>query len=65
MRDATVAELAEVGAKRISVGGALAGLAMAAVANASRMLRDEGKFGWLEGLAPAGEIDGLLRAGSG
>ena len=65
VRGASVGELADAGAKRISVGGALARLALANVVRASRELHDEGGFGWVAGLAPAGDIDALVRAGVG
>jgi 2-methylisocitrate lyase-like PEP mutase family enzyme len=41
-----VAELAEVGVKRISVGGAFAFAALGAVTEAARELREEGTFGY-------------------
>ncbi len=65
VRGAYVAELADAGAKRISVGGALARLALANVARASRELHDEGSLGWVAGLAQADDIDALIRAGAG
>jgi 2-methylisocitrate lyase-like PEP mutase family enzyme len=44
----TVAELAAVGVRRISVGGALSYVAVAAVAEAARELLDAGTLGFLE-----------------
>ena len=44
----TVAELASVGVARVSVGGALAFVALGAVARAGRELLDQGTYGWLE-----------------
>jgi 2-methylisocitrate lyase-like PEP mutase family enzyme len=49
----SVSELAAVGVKRISVGGAFNRVALGAVAAAARELRDEGTFGWGD-LAGAG-----------
>jgi 2-methylisocitrate lyase-like PEP mutase family enzyme len=43
-----VAELAAVGVARISVGGAFAFAAIAAVAEAARELREDGTYGYLE-----------------
>ena len=43
-----VAQLAQLGVKRISVGGAFAFTAVEAVAEAARELRDDGTFGFLE-----------------
>jgi 2-methylisocitrate lyase-like PEP mutase family enzyme len=43
-----VAQLAQLGVKRISVGGAFAFAAVEAVADAARELREDGTFGFLE-----------------
>ncbi|MGN6791146.1 MAG: isocitrate lyase/phosphoenolpyruvate mutase family protein, partial [Streptosporangiaceae bacterium] len=43
-----VPELAAMGVKRISVGGAFAFTGMAAVAHAARELRDHGTYGYWE-----------------
>lgn len=45
--DITSAQLAEAGAKRISVGGALSRLALAAFVNAGKAMRQEGSFTWM------------------
>jgi 2-methylisocitrate lyase-like PEP mutase family enzyme len=45
-RDITAAQLAEAGAKRISVGGALSRLAMAAFVGAARAMKEQGSFAW-------------------
>ena len=47
----TVAELAELGVARISVGGAFAWVALAAVVDASRELLDAGTYGFLDSVA--------------
>ena len=44
----TVAEMAEIGVARVSVGGAFAFAALAAVAEAGRELLDEGTYGYLD-----------------
>jgi 2-methylisocitrate lyase-like PEP mutase family enzyme len=44
----TVAELGEVGVRRISVGGAFAFAALAGVVDAARELRDQGTYGFRE-----------------
>jgi len=44
----SVAELAEAGVARISVGGAFAFVALGAVARAGRELLEQGTYGWLE-----------------
>jgi len=59
VRGATVEQLAEAGARRLSVGGALSFAALGGLLRAARELR-EGGFGWLTSLAPPGEIKGML-----
>ena len=59
IRGATVAELADAGAKRISVGSALADLSMAPVIAAGRELLERGTFGWLAALPD--DLDHLLK----
>jgi len=56
----TVAELAEAGAKRISLGGALARAAVTALIRAGAEMRERGSFGWAAGLASGGEVARLL-----
>jgi 2-methylisocitrate lyase-like PEP mutase family enzyme len=59
-RGVTVAELADAGAKRISVGGALARAAQTAVIQAATELRDSGTFTWLSGLSSPADVARLL-----
>ena len=63
IRGATVAELADAGARRISIGGALARAAIATTLRAGREMLDPGSFDWTSDLAPGGEIESLLRGG--
>ncbi len=56
-----VAELAAAGARRISIGSALADAAIGALLRAGREMQDEGTFGWLSSAASAAEIAGYLR----
>src|SRR5262245_48742916 len=59
-----VAELAEMGVKRISIGGALASAAYAGLIHAARDLA-EGSMEWTRSALPATrEIDALLRRGT-
>ncbi|MEQ8860711.1 MAG: isocitrate lyase/phosphoenolpyruvate mutase family protein [Pseudomonadales bacterium] len=44
---ATLAELADAGARRVSVGGALALVSLAPVLDAAREMLEHGSFGWL------------------
>ena len=60
LKGVTLAQLAEAGAKRISIGGALARAAMAALLRAGREMRDQGSFGWTSDLAPGADIKKLL-----
>ncbi|MCH9751465.1 MAG: isocitrate lyase/phosphoenolpyruvate mutase family protein [Alphaproteobacteria bacterium] len=55
-----VSELADMGVRRISVGGAFANVAVDAVIKAGRELLDSGTFGFLDGVAPASEIIELM-----
>lgn len=57
----SVSELAAAGAKRISVGSALADVAIGALLRAGREMQDQGSFGWLSGAASAAEVAGYLR----
>lgn len=56
----TVAELADAGAKRISLGGALARAAITALMRAGAEMREHGSFGWASDLATTGEVARLL-----
>ncbi len=63
--DITAAQLAEAGAKRISVGGALSRLALAAFVGAGRAMRETGSFAWMREMAPVGELRGMFAGGGG
>jgi len=52
----TVQQLADVGAARISVGGAFAWVALAAVVDAARELLDEGTYGFLDRVSAGREV---------
>jgi 2-methylisocitrate lyase-like PEP mutase family enzyme len=60
LKGVTLAQLAEAGAKRISIGGALARAAIAALLRAGRQMREHGSFGWTSDLASGAEIKQLL-----
>lgn len=60
LKGVTVAQLAEAGAKRISVGGALARAALTALLRASAEMREAGSFGWASGLASSADVQKLL-----
>jgi 2-methylisocitrate lyase-like PEP mutase family enzyme len=52
----TVAQLAEAGAKRVSVGGALSRLALAAFLKGAREMRDQGAFTYMRDTVPSAEL---------
>lgn len=58
--DITAAQLAEAGAKRISVGGALSRLALAAFVDAGKAMRQEGSFAWMREMMPIAEKRRML-----
>ncbi len=60
VRGATVEQLAQAGAKRISVGGTLARAAAAALLGAGRLVLEGGSFEWASGVAANGDIAGVL-----
>ncbi|HEX3401576.1 MAG TPA: isocitrate lyase/phosphoenolpyruvate mutase family protein [Acetobacteraceae bacterium] len=51
----TAAQLAEAGARRISVGGALSRLALAAFVAGGRAMREQGSFAWMREMMPTAE----------
>jgi 2-methylisocitrate lyase-like PEP mutase family enzyme len=61
IQGATVGQLAEAGAKRISVGGALARAAVTALIRTATQMRDQGSFAWTSELASGGEVKRLLK----
>ncbi|TAJ38255.1 MAG: isocitrate lyase/phosphoenolpyruvate mutase family protein [Reyranella sp.] len=63
--DITAAQLAEAGAKRISVGGALSRLALAAFVNAGRAMKNDGSFAWMRDMMAFAEVRTMLGAGTG
>jgi 2-methylisocitrate lyase-like PEP mutase family enzyme len=57
----TVAQLAEAGVKRISVGGALSRLALAAFLRGAREMKEQGGFTWVRDTAPTKELNAVFR----
>ncbi|MEY9102626.1 2-methylisocitrate lyase-like PEP mutase family enzyme [Sinorhizobium fredii] len=57
----SLAELAGAGAKRISVGSALARLAFGAVVGAAREMRSQGTFRFSEKAMGFAELEGFFR----
>lgn len=60
LKGVTVAELAEAGAKRLSVGGALARAAVTALLRAGTEMRERGSFGWASDLTSSADVKRLL-----
>lgn len=58
----TTAELAAAGVKRISVGGALARLALAAFLQGAREMEDRGGFTWMRDTVPTRELRAIFTA---
>ena len=56
----TVGELAEAGVKRVSIGGALARRAYAAVRDAAISMRDAGSFRWVREAMPGKELNAIF-----
>lgn len=60
--DITLAQLSEAGAKRISVGGALSRLALAAFVEASKAMRESGSFAWMREMIGIPELRKMFEA---
>jgi 2-methylisocitrate lyase-like PEP mutase family enzyme len=61
----TVADLAEAGVKRISVGGSIARHLVAAFLNAGREMKEKGAFTFLRDAPPSKQIKAAFAAGAG
>ena len=57
----TARQLADIGVKRISVGGALSRLAFAAVRDAAVAMRDAGTFQWVRAALPSKDLKAIFR----
>jgi len=57
----TLAQLAEAGAKRISVGGSLSRLALAAFLRGAREMADKGGFTWMRDAVSSKELKAVFR----
>jgi 2-methylisocitrate lyase-like PEP mutase family enzyme len=58
--DLTLQELEAAGVRRVSVGGALARLALAAVRDAAVAMREQGSFRWVKDIMPAKELRSIF-----
>ena len=61
IKNATVAELADAGAKRISVGGALARATFNVLRNAGLEMQNNGSFGWSANSLSPSDVQKLLK----
>jgi 2-methylisocitrate lyase-like PEP mutase family enzyme len=61
--DITASQLAEAGAKRISVGGALSRLALATFVGAGRAMAEQGSFAWMREMMSTQEIRQMFASG--
>ena len=57
----TLPQLAEAGVKRVSVGGALSRLALAAFLKGAREMRDRGAFTWVRDTVPTKDLKAVFR----
>jgi 2-methylisocitrate lyase-like PEP mutase family enzyme len=60
----TASQLADAGAKRISVGGALSRLALATFVGAGRAMAGQGSFAWMREMMTTQEIRQMFASGS-
>jgi 2-methylisocitrate lyase-like PEP mutase family enzyme len=65
LRDLTLADLAAMGVRRISLGSTVARVTHAAIRDCMDGIFGEGSLAALKRAAPGGEIDALLRKGAG
>ena len=56
----TARQLAEAGVKRISVGGALSRLALAAFLRGAREMKDKGGFAWMRDTVPSKDLKAIF-----
>jgi 2-methylisocitrate lyase-like PEP mutase family enzyme len=58
----TLSDLAKLGARRVSVGSALARAAWTGFIRAARLMADEGRFDGLQGTTPFADLNGFFEA---
>ncbi len=58
--DITLRQLSDAGVKRVSVGGALSRLALAAVVRAAREMKEAGGFTFVRDIMPVGDLQGFF-----
>ena len=60
MPDVTLDQYADVGVRRVSIGGAMANYAIGGTIAVSKQMLDSGSFDWIKNAAPGAEIQKLL-----
>ena len=63
--DITLPQLADAGAKRVSVGGALSRLALATFVKAARAMQEQGSFAWMRDMMGMAEVREMLGRAEG
>ena len=58
----TAGEMEAVGVKRLSVGGALSRLALAAFMKGAREMKERGAFTWVGDAMPTNDLKAVFRA---
>jgi 2-methylisocitrate lyase-like PEP mutase family enzyme len=61
----TLSQLAEAGVKRVSVGGALSRLALAAFLDGAREMKETGGFTWVRNTVPTKELKAVFTGADG
>ena len=61
LKGVTVPEIADAGAKRISIGGAMMRAVIGKIVHGSRQMLDDGRFDWMSDMMPTPEIDSIFR----
>jgi 2-methylisocitrate lyase-like PEP mutase family enzyme len=59
--DITLAQLADAGAKRVSVGGALSRLVLASFVDAAQAMQEQGSFAWMREMIGIADLRSLLK----
>ncbi|HEY0406783.1 MAG TPA: isocitrate lyase/phosphoenolpyruvate mutase family protein, partial [Pyrinomonadaceae bacterium] len=62
LKGVTVAQLADAGVKRISIGGALARAAITALLRAGAQIQEHGSFEWASDLVSSVDVKEILGA---
>jgi 2-methylisocitrate lyase-like PEP mutase family enzyme len=57
----TLAQLADAGVKRVSVGGALSRLALASFLDGAREMKDNGTFTWVRRTVPSKDLKAVFK----